>query len=471
MKVLDFGLAKLQEESPVDGLSVTVTEEPLTGEGRIIGTVAYMSPEQAQGKAVDARSDVFSLGILLFEMATGEKPFKGDTNMSLLSAIIKDTPLVGHRYAAGPPARCRQDPDDAAWPRIPRSDTRRPRTCATICGLLKEDLDTGVGLARPDVPATSARARVPASAAPRMASAARFRWRSRRRWPWPSPAGGGTRGAPQRRRAPAFANDHHAPPHEHGDGEHRRHLPRWPIRRARRRRFRQAEPVDAAGLDGQQRADRAADGGRIRGARVFAGWRGRAVRVRPRERRGRCRCFGSRFWAARRASWWRTSAQRRRSRRMASAWRSSAAWPTEDKSSCSPTRTAPTSAVWRRAPESDAYAQTRVAWSPDGTQIAAFAGEMPKQRSRIVLVNVESGKEQVFSDARFDSGGQLTWLGDGSASGVRCDRAVRRTLELEQPALVDRVPGWHPAPDHSRPRDLCERRRNRGRADAGGRAG
>jgi len=66
-------------------------------------------------------------------------------------------------------------------------------------------------------------------------------------------------------------------------------------------------------------------------------------------------------------------------------------------------------------PESDAYAQTRVAWSPDGTEIAAFAGEMPKQRSRIVLVNVESGREQVFSDARFDSGGQLLWLGDGSA--------------------------------------------------------
>src|SRR4051812_36043179 len=92
LKVLDFGLAKLHDESPADGLSALMTNESFTGQGRIVGTVAYMSPEQGQGKAVDARSDVFSLGILLFEMATGDKPFKGDTPMSVLSAIIKDTP-------------------------------------------------------------------------------------------------------------------------------------------------------------------------------------------------------------------------------------------------------------------------------------------------------------------------------------------------------------------------------------------
>ena len=92
VKVLDFGLAKLREESPNDGLTATMTTEPLTGEGRILGTVAYMSPEQAQGTSVDSRSDVFSLGILLYEMATGERPFKGDTNVSIMSAILKDTP-------------------------------------------------------------------------------------------------------------------------------------------------------------------------------------------------------------------------------------------------------------------------------------------------------------------------------------------------------------------------------------------
>jgi Tol biopolymer transport system component len=67
----------------------------------------------------------------------------------------------------------------------------------------------------------------------------------------------------------------------------------------------------------------------------------------------------------------------------------------------------------RAAP--DAFAQTRVAWSPDGTRIAAFAGAMPTQKSRIVLVSVETGEQQEFSEARFDEGGQLVWLGDGSA--------------------------------------------------------
>ena len=69
VKVLDFGLAKLREtlDLPADGSQTTLET---TGEGRIVGTVAYMSPEQAQGKPLDARSDIFSLGVLLYEMAT-----------------------------------------------------------------------------------------------------------------------------------------------------------------------------------------------------------------------------------------------------------------------------------------------------------------------------------------------------------------------------------------------------------------
>jgi serine/threonine protein kinase len=94
VKVLDFGLAKLRE-AQLAGNAEDVTRMPatdLTGEGRIIGTVAYMSPEQAEGKPVDSRSDIFSLGVMLHEMATGEKPFKGDTNVSVISSILKDTP-------------------------------------------------------------------------------------------------------------------------------------------------------------------------------------------------------------------------------------------------------------------------------------------------------------------------------------------------------------------------------------------
>ena len=94
IKVLDFGLAKLHEAAanqPSDA-STKMASDDLTGEGRIVGTVAYMSPEQAEGKPVDQRSDIFSLGVMLHEMATGERPFKGDTDISIISAILKDTP-------------------------------------------------------------------------------------------------------------------------------------------------------------------------------------------------------------------------------------------------------------------------------------------------------------------------------------------------------------------------------------------
>src|SRR5262245_34258798 len=100
VKVLDFGLAKLADAatglSGAASMPTTLADgigaKPLTGEGRILGTVAYMSPEQAEGKTVDARSDLFSLGIILYEMATGRRPFTGDTSISIISSIVKDTP-------------------------------------------------------------------------------------------------------------------------------------------------------------------------------------------------------------------------------------------------------------------------------------------------------------------------------------------------------------------------------------------
>jgi Tol biopolymer transport system component len=98
IKVLDFGLAKIVDaQLGAAGVSMLPTAAPahtapITAEGRILGTVAYMSPEQAEGRAIDGRSDLFSLGVVLYEMATGQRPFAGDTNLSILSSILKDTP-------------------------------------------------------------------------------------------------------------------------------------------------------------------------------------------------------------------------------------------------------------------------------------------------------------------------------------------------------------------------------------------
>jgi serine/threonine protein kinase len=89
VKVLDFGIARLKEVASGDAVTASQTL-PLTREGEIIGTVGYISPEQADGRTIDARSDLFSLGVVLYQMATGERPFKGDTPLSTLSSIVKD---------------------------------------------------------------------------------------------------------------------------------------------------------------------------------------------------------------------------------------------------------------------------------------------------------------------------------------------------------------------------------------------
>lgn len=94
VKVLDFGLAKLvgPERGAADSVSPTLSSPAATRLGVLLGTPAYMSPEQAEGRAVDARSDVFSLGAVLYEMLTGRRPFDGASELSLLSSILRDTP-------------------------------------------------------------------------------------------------------------------------------------------------------------------------------------------------------------------------------------------------------------------------------------------------------------------------------------------------------------------------------------------
>ena len=116
VKVLDFGLAK---EFPgagtartADALSAaaTATDGTLTIAGTVLGTVAYMSPEQASGSDADARSDVFSFGIVLYEMLCGRRPFAGTTAMEIIASLLKDDPE--------PPAVCE-----------PTSPSRSNRSC------------------------------------------------------------------------------------------------------------------------------------------------------------------------------------------------------------------------------------------------------------------------------------------------------------------------------------------------------
>lgn len=95
VKVLDFGLAKLTEPPSSDTAptqSLHHQSGAPTEEGRIVGTTAYMSPEQVEGKPVDGRSDIFSFGTVLYEMATGVRPFHGDTQISIVSAILQKDP-------------------------------------------------------------------------------------------------------------------------------------------------------------------------------------------------------------------------------------------------------------------------------------------------------------------------------------------------------------------------------------------
>jgi eukaryotic-like serine/threonine-protein kinase len=104
-KLLDFGLAKMRTTEAVAGMTALPTQTaPLTGEGAILGTLQYMAPEQLEGKEADARTDIFALGAVIYEMATGRKAFAGKSQASLISAIMtSEPPPISTLQSMAPP--------------------------------------------------------------------------------------------------------------------------------------------------------------------------------------------------------------------------------------------------------------------------------------------------------------------------------------------------------------------------------
>lgn len=122
VKILDFGLAKLTEPSNEDSLDTRSTKHyspPRTEEGVILGTAGYMSPEQAEGKSTDARSDIFSFGAVLYEMLSGRRAFQGENQMRTMAKVLHEEPPPLHETVEGIPpelerliGRClRKDPE------------------------------------------------------------------------------------------------------------------------------------------------------------------------------------------------------------------------------------------------------------------------------------------------------------------------------------------------------------------------
>ena len=149
VKLLDFGLAKLMEpeagqgggDEELDSRLATISRE-LTRAGKVMGTVAYMSPEQARGEPVDHRSDLFSFGVMLYEMASGQRPFKGKSELDSLSATISKDPPPLSETGQDIPAEMERVVRKA----MEKEPERRYQDAADLAAdlkNLKRDLDTG----------------------------------------------------------------------------------------------------------------------------------------------------------------------------------------------------------------------------------------------------------------------------------------------------------------------------------------
>jgi serine/threonine protein kinase len=155
VKLLDFGLAKLINPVAVDATSRTAThiDAPLTVEGTMMGTVNYMSPEQAEGRKLDARSDVFSFGAVLYEMLTGRCAFQGSSPLSTLSAVLRDPvqPIV--ELAPGVPAELERIVD-TCLKKDPDQRFQSMRDVQVALAALQRQADSGELYAAPTVRTT-----------------------------------------------------------------------------------------------------------------------------------------------------------------------------------------------------------------------------------------------------------------------------------------------------------------------------
>jgi len=147
LKLLDFGLAKLVEPQLAGPDTMATSDSFTTKTGTILGTVAYMSPEQVRGQIVDARSDIFSLGVVLYEMVAGQRPFSGQTSADVFAAVLTREPPSLVQFIAEPPAELQRILSKA----LAKDRDARYQTVKDLLidlKTLRQDLEMGVRLER-----------------------------------------------------------------------------------------------------------------------------------------------------------------------------------------------------------------------------------------------------------------------------------------------------------------------------------